>query len=288
MGGLGNQMFQYAFGSYLARKNGTELKFDLTFLLDRTPSKNEHFVFRDFDLSIFELDVAEATKKEIAALTSRTGIPFAEKVLNKLAGTKKSYIREEHFHVSEQYLELPDNVYLEGYWQSPAYFDQLPADELSRLFTFKNPVSGAAASLMETIEADNSVCVNVRRGDFVHNPFHGSMDTSYFSSAEKLLNEKYPGLSYYVFSDDIEWCRENLQFTRPVRFISHEYAGEKFQDYLRLMSACKHFIIPNSSFAWWAVWLSSNPDKTVIAPANWFSDSAIDTSDLVPSNWIRR
>lgn len=287
MGGLGNQMFQYAFGSYLAHKHGTELKFDVTFLLDRTPSKNPHFVFRDYDLSIFDIAVPEATDAEIRLLKNRTGSAFAEKVLNKLFVPKKSYVRESQFNVSEQYLNLPDNVYLEGYWQSERYFEQLPADLLASLFVFKNPVAPYAAELLEEIKSAHSVCLNVRRGDFVANDLHGTMGNDYFSAAERILNEKQADLHYFVFSDDIEWCKENLRFTRPVKFIGHRYAGEKFSDYLRLMSACRHFVIPNSSFGWWAVWFSEDPDKTVIAPKQWFGDPSIDTSDLVSERWIR-
>ena len=91
----------------------------------------------------------------------------------------------------------------------------------------------------------------------------------------------------YVFSDDIEWCRANLSFGIPTMFVGDEYAGEKGEGHMYLMSKCKYFIIANSSFSWWGAWLALFKDKIVICPKQWFGDASIDTSDLIPESWIR-
>jgi Glycosyl transferase family 11 len=285
MGGLGNQMFQYAFGRYLAHIHQAELKLDLSFLSDRTPRKG-HQVFRNYDLDIFNVKENFATPKEVFHLSKRFRIPFFDKVLNKILGVKKSYLREPHFHFSENMYNAPDNVYLEGYWQTEKYF--APVRSIIRSdFTYKNEWGAPVKELLAQINQANSVCVNVRRGDFVVNSFHGAYGIDYFQKAGEIIKNKIAHPTYFIFSDDMEWCEGNLKFAGPTVFVSHRFAGEKFRDYLRLMTACKHFIIPNSSFAWWAVWLNENPDKIVIAPEKWFNDSRVDTKDLAPPGWIR-
>lgn len=286
MGGLGNQMFQYAFGKYLAIKNNTELKLDTSFLLDRSPKK-EHFVYRDYDLSIFNIDVPFATEEEVISYTKRTSNPFLEKILTKVLGTKKSYTKDMELHFLAKHLNAPKDSYLEGYWQSEKYFEEISDILKQNDFSFKTPLMSNSKELNQKIEAANAVCINVRRGDFVTNSFHGAMGVDYYAQAEKILLDKYSDVEFFVFSDEIDWCKENLKFDVPTTYVSHEYAGKKFQDYLRLMAACKHFIIPNSSFAWWAVWLCSNDDKMVIAPKKWINDPNNSMNDLIPSSWIR-
>ena len=286
MGGLGNQMFQYAFGKYLATKHNTELKLDTSFLLDRTPQK-KHFVFRDYDLSIFNIDEQFSTTKEVNKLVSRTGNTSIDNKLNKLLNTKKSHIKDMSMEFNAAHLNIEDNTYLEGYWQSEKYFQKISRQLKNNLFTFKNPLTQQSSVLLNKIEQSNSVCINIRRGDFVTNSFHGAMGVDYYNEAEKILLQKHENLELFIFSDDIEWCENNLNFSVPTTFVGHEFAGHKFQDYLRLMAACKHFTIPNSSFAWWAVWFSSNPEKTVIAPKNWINNPPNPVDHLIPKNWIR-
>ena len=286
MGGLGNQMFQYAFGKSLAIKNNIELKLDTSFLLDRTPHK-KHFVFRDYDLSIFNVDAIFATEKEVKELTQRTSSPFVDRILNQSIGFKKSYIKDMGLVFNSTHLTIKDNAYLEGYWQSEKYFSEISLDLKQFFFTYRSLLETKAKTLINRINGVNAVCVNVRRGDFVINSFHGTMGVDYYMKAEKMLLEKYEGLEFFVFSDDIDWCKENLHFKSLTTFVGHEYAGHKFQDYLRLMSACKHFIIPNSSFAWWAVWLSTYSNKMIIAPKNWINNPPNSVDDLIPKDWIR-
>jgi len=286
MGGLGNQMFQYAFGKKLAVLNNTPLKLDTSFLLDRTPHK-EFFVFRDYDLDIFNLQVEIANKREVALLTKRLPIKIPDKILNKFIGIKNSYIIEPHFHFSEKCNSAPDNSYLEGYWQSEKYFSSISEQLKNVDFTFKNPLSDKANLLAQQILNCNAVCVNIRRADFVITSFHGTCSPEYYKKGEDIICSTISNPQYFVFSDEIDWCRENIKFDGPVTYVGHEYAGIKFQDYLRLMALCKHFIIPNSSFAWWAVWLNDIADKIVIAPKKWFNDENWNPKDLIPNTWIQ-
>jgi hypothetical protein len=127
----------------------------------------------------------------------------------------------------------------------------------------------------------------VRRGDFVNAKIHGTLGMEYYGTATKLIREKVLNPVFYIFSDDIDWCKKNILLQDPVLYIGNEFASEKARGHLSLMTACKHFIIPNSSFGWWAAWLSKNVEKTVIAPKTWFHNSDWDTKDILPKNWIK-
>jgi len=135
------------------------------------------------------------------------------------------------------------------------------------------------------------VCLNVRRGDFVSiritSQQHGVCEADYFSRAVNIIGEKENNPHLFIFSDDIEWCRANLRFEYPSTIVDHAYAGKKFGQYLQLMSMCQHYIIPNSSFGWWAAWLCSNPGKIVVTPQRWYQNPQMDTQYLIPDSWIR-
>jgi hypothetical protein len=283
-GGLGNQMFQYAFGRRLAQKYNAELRFDLSLLLDRSIKHPRH-VNRDLDLDIFGLALPLATQKNIRTLKDRVGVKSANKVINRIIGLKSTYIREPRYRFTEAVINCGPNAYLEGFWQSEKYFKPIE-QTIRELFVVKDELEPAAEQLAAQIIAENAVCVNVRRGDFVTNPFHVVLPPEFYHNAEKILLDKTENPRLYIFSDDLAWCRQNLHFQSPVTFVTHQYAGKKFQDYFRLMSYCKSFIIPNSTFAWWAAYLSKSESKIVVTTPKWYNDDAWGTNDLLLTDWI--
>jgi len=287
-GGLGNQMFQYALGRKLAQKHGTTLALDVAFLNDRTPRKD--VIFRNFDLDIFKLDPS----------VKIVNMPHYIDPVSKIAKLffilklklDKNYIKEKYFQFDPAILDVPDGSYLDGQWTSEKYFSDI-GDIIRREFLFKEALLPISEDLARVIASENSVCVNIRRADFVANKitatFHGVMDEEYFSKAMKIMeNALTTAPHFFVFSDDIEWCKKNITSQFPVTFVDHSHKGVKFGNYLHLMTLCKHFIIPNSTFGWWAAWLStSDPQKKVIAPKQWFADPKVDTRDVIPSTWTR-
>lgn len=285
MGGLGNQMFQYAAGRSLSLKNDCPLKLDLSFLLDRL-NRPADFVFRDYDLDIFKLSVDFSEIEEVNHLKYWNKNEKLNRFFNGVFGHKKSYFKQPHFHFDKSFFDKTSPVYLDGYWQSEKFFEPY-ASVIRKDFEFKFPLLESSLELADEIKQTNAVCVNVRRADFVTSDTHGTVSPDYYKTAEKLLNSRFDSLSWYVFSDDIEWCLENLRFNGRVKYITHEYAGKKFGNYLQLMTLCKHFIIPNSSFGWWAAWLSENPGKMVIAPEKWFNQGPTDTQDIIPEEWYK-
>jgi len=285
-GGLGNQMFQYAAGRRLAEKNKTKLKLDLRLLLDRTP--REHFVYRNFDLDIFRIQENIAKSYEVKILS--IGLKRALfKLLGKDVQNRRCII-EPHFHFYRELLDAPDNVYLDGHWQSYKYFADIE-QIIRKEFVFKKGFDAISMKMAQKIRSMNSVCINVRRADFVHNPIarkqHGVCSLAYYKQAEKIIYSNVNNPHFFVFSDDIAWCVDNISFNHDFTIVSHDCAGRKFDDYLHLMTLCDHYILANSSFAWWAVWLNPKKGKVVIAPKKWFNNHTIDTTDLIPKNWIR-
>jgi len=134
------------------------------------------------------------------------------------------------------------------------------------------------------------VSLHIRRGDYVSNrstlEIHGVLGIDYYVRALNLMEEKVKEPQIFVFSDDIPWARDNLKTNLPLQFIDHNGVEKNYED-LRLMSNCKNHIIANSSFSWWGAWLSSNSEKIVITPMNWFNQSNMDTRDLIPVSWYR-
>lgn len=271
MGGMGNQMFQYALGRNLSLKYNVPLKIDLSFLNRRDFGPN--FTYRNYDLDIFNI--------------------FEDFDLSNVG--KILTIKEPHFHYYENILNLVDNllkqgnsVLLDGYWQSPFYFKEYES-QIKKDFEFKDNVINSEKHIVEMlnkITSCDSVLVNIRRTDYLNNNFHGVMGIDYINQAKNIIESIVKTPHYFIFSDDIDWCKENIHINN-MTIVDHTYKGNKFNYYLQLMKNCKYCIIPNSSFAWWSSWMNTFEEKIIITPKQWFNDKNINTNDLIPSNWIR-
>lgn len=275
-GGMGNQMFQYAAGRALAVKNNTTVELDTTYLENPSPRKN--FTARDYSLDVFTIE---------ATLISHNKTPlqiFFHKIKNKFFPAKGV---ERSFQFDPKVLSLGPNAFLEGYWQSPRYFSSI-SDTIKNDFTLKHSLSEASRALMAEIRNTVSVAVHVRRGDYVGHSYHDvGITQTYYDQGLQYIADTQAIDKVYVFSDDIAWCKEHLQFPFETIYVGEEHAGIKGEGHMMLMSACKHFVIPNSTFSWWAAWLSGYEAKIVIAPKEWFTDKSINTNDLIPEEWVR-
>ncbi len=286
IGGLGNQMFQYACGKTLALKNKTSLKLDTTDLLDRS---HHNFTHRNYELNVFNINEKIASNHDIKKFELKKSLPT--RILSKL------FIKFKYKKISEQILFNYDNtltseksnLYLSGYWQNEKYFAEFES-EIRKCFTFKELPTVDNEKILQQIEACNSVSIHIRRGDYVSlksaNAFHGICSLDYYYAAIALISSKISNPLFFIFSDEPEWIKQNFIINSPFLVISHNSGEKSFED-MRLMSACKHNIIANSSFSWWGAWLNKNQNKIVIAPTKWFADDSIDTKDLIPEKWIR-
>ncbi|MFC2130282.1 alpha-1,2-fucosyltransferase [Bacteroidota bacterium] len=293
-GGLGNQMYQYAFGLHLAIKNNTELKLDLSYLNNRTPKK--FFQFRDYELDLFNIKAEIAGIRDLEPFKLPTPGFFEKRKIIKQQNrikefeSEKHYILfEPHFHFYPKALRYPKNTYIDGYWQSEKYFKGVE-DIIRRDFQFNNELEGKTAEFADKISLSNSVCLHVRHG-YLNNLrdkyVHGFVGMRYIKNAIEIIKNKIENPELYVFSDNPDWCKANIKTDIPVHFVENEIMDEKNHIYFQLMTLCRHYIIANSSFSWWGAWLSNNPNKVVIAPKKWFRFSLNNTKDLIPEKWLR-
>ena len=287
IGGLGNQMFQYATGRKLALERGVELKFDKGNLgAEVQPGVTP----RDLEINLLNTKFVLATEEEIlyfkklnSNVLSRVfqrNFPF---LLNRI------YFAESGSSYMESISKLPGSAYLDGFWQSERYFSQIRNVLLEEFQPTQN-LSETNQKLLSQIENTNSISLHFRRGDYVTNKeannYHGLINLSYYQNAVERVAEKVKDPEFFVFSDDPDWVKENFKISFPIHFIS-ENTGSKAIFDLLLMSKCKHNIIANSSFSWWGAWLNTNEEKQVIAPKNWFKDPSAKNVDLLPSSWIQ-
>lgn len=292
IGGIGNQMFQYACARHLAMLNNTELKLDLSFIRNRAPFKKD-FVFRNYDLDLFNIHATLITADDIPEYPPDWKInSIPHRLYNLfLIGLKGyKYVLEWKLNkynlmlYNKNILKKRGNIYLAGYWASPRYFEKIQAT-IRADFSFRNELPPHCISIKNDIQATQSVCINVRRKEFLVVKAMGFHGVDYINKAVKLITQHVSNPVFFVFSDDLPWCRENIKLDFPVTFLGEEYYGDKYGDYLHLMTLCRHFIISNSTYAWWGAWLSNHPDKIVVTPIKLFNDYS--DEDLIPGEWLR-
>lgn len=286
IGGLGNQMFQYAAGRYLSHLHQTELYVDTSYL---TKNPNGAYTKRDLELSVFNLDLKIATPEDIKKFSIESSNKYSRALQRHLPILFTNlYAAESGIQYQKEFLNYPKNTYLDGFWQSERYFKPIESI-LIKEFTPKESLNLDNQNWLNQINASESVSVHIRRGDYISNKnaqqHHGNLGIDYYTNALKLLTDTHKEIKVFVFSDDLNWCKENLKIDIPTYFVDANQK-QNFHFDMYLMSQCKHNIIANSSFSWWAAWLNQNQNKKVIAPKNWFADQTLNTKDLIPSSWI--
>lgn len=287
-GGLGNQLFQYATARAVAIRCNSPLIIDLSWFDEVLSTPN--VTPRKYALAPFSLPVHQVH----AQPTNLTRPGRLSRFLGRLGrrlgrSAHDNRFGEESYRFDKRVLHLQSPVQLTGYWQSPRYFSDVATQIRQDIGTFRE-LTEACVELLKKIRAADAICIHVRRGDYVTNKeassFHGLCSLDYYKNG---VNQVAHGLKLphgFVFSDDAAWVRENLNIGIDFTVVDVNSVDEPHLD-LWLMSACNHFVIANSSLSWWGAWLSTSLGKRVIAPARWFSNSTIDTSDLIPENWVR-
>lgn len=273
IGGLGNKLFQYAVGKQLSVKNKIPLKIDLSCYQDGQE--------RGYKLHYFNIEDPIASQAEVDKFLNIWESKALYAKLYRayqysLPKYKRSYYKEGGYWVYEDVLmKISTPVFLEGFWQHQKYFENLHPQVLQAI-TLKEAYKPAGYSIISQIEQDDSsVAMHIRRGDYVSDPnnlsFFGVMPVSYYQRAVAHICSKVKNPTFYVFSDDLDWVKDNIKIQEPMLFV--DIAGGK-KDYLELdtMRKCRHNIIANSSFSWWGAYLNNNPTKIVVAPAQWAAD----------------
>ncbi|MFT5663605.1 MAG: hypothetical protein ACI9YO_002934 [Gammaproteobacteria bacterium] len=280
-GGLGNQLFQYAAGRALSLKLGVPVELDHSWFAG---SKDRSYTLSEFKINATPCIGLPIISKKIKALESKV----SRKYFSQRMGVP--IFRETSFNFMREFEEISQPVFLQGYWQSEKYFDRF-SEQIRKELTFSNSVPKKCNALMESISKTQSICIHIRRGDYISNSktrkiFHAcSLD--YYKENVNRLCKNLTNPHCFVFSDDCEWARSNIKLNIPYTIVDINEANEAHLDLL-LMSLCNDFVIANSSFSWWGAWLGSFKNKRIVAPKNWFIRHDINTDDLIPSNWERR
>jgi hypothetical protein len=281
-GGLGNQLFQYAFAKSLACKNNTDFKLDIHFF--------DNQALRSYNLCNFNVIENIASLNEISVFKQTKSSAF-NFLKSKLFNTEAHIVEEKSLEFNSVYFTRSTNAYLSGYWQSEKYFSDIKT-QIQKEFTPKTAPSATNCALLDKIKSNNAISLHIRRGDFemdkAVNKIHGTCSLAYYQNAADLVANKLIDPIFFIFSDDINWARYNLKLNYKLHFVDINDEHSAFED-LRLMYNCKHHIIANSTFSWWGAWLNTKPDKIVVAPVNWFNDAGLNyqAKDIVPETWIR-
>lgn len=261
MHGLGNQLFQYAVGRNLSLKLNCPLKFDIS-----------HFDEKD-----------SCRKYEMAYFCQPS---LVETNLEAHINDEFHFHNQPHFRFDEKLQNITCNTFLIGFWQSEKYFwehREILFDDLKIKKEFIKNVAGKATE----IQKENSVCVHVRRGDYLQKAnYFGVLSVGYYAKALDYLRRNTGKFKVYFFSDDMDWVKENIRIKEDHEFVSGIISKNNVEDFY-LMTNCRHHIIANSSFSWWAAWLNPNKEKTIIAPEKWFNSNQYHPDDVVPDNWIK-
>jgi hypothetical protein len=294
-GGLGNQMFQYAAGLALAEHRRTVLKLDVSWFREYA----EHEAHNRYALSCFNITEQFATQEEVDRVAGvkltrleRWSVAFAKRL--HFYRYARRHIGPSHIHYEtreapERFFNAPDPTYLYGMWQSERYFASV--GNLLRLhFSFRYPPQPAVSAIAERIRREGpSVAVHFRRGDYVHNTAFnerlGVLSADYYERAIARIREQFPDATLFIWSDDIEAVSREFRPPGSHVFVRTTQPWHSFDD-MRLMSACDHAIISNSTFAWWAAWLNPSPSKIVIAPKLWRRSAPEEWRQAIPENWV--
>ncbi len=277
-GGLGNQLFQYATARALSLRSNVGLALDLRLVEGQGP--------RTAGLQHFNISAPAAQAHHVP--------PERQKFLRynlwrRLGIGGPRQIAEQGFGYNALVGgKLPD-AYLNGFWQTERYFKEVNAVIRADL-AFRTAPSPLNQSIIDDMRATPSISLHVRRGDYVTSArfsktyAHCSIDY-YRAGLEQIAKSLSSKPTLYIFSDDAAWVRENMQFDYATRYMDHNDTYSQAHEDLRLMAACQHHIIANSTFSWWGAWLNPSPEKIVIAPKQWYAPNMPQNPDIIPDGW---
>lgn len=277
-GGLGNQMFQYAFGKSISILNNQELKFDTIFF--------EKQDFRKLEITNYSVDINKSKNKEVAEVLFPRNFPLKwfSFITNKIWKYSDKYIKEKKsFSFDKSVLNLNGNFYFDGYWQNIKYFENI-RETLLREYKIKEKLDTYSESIIKKMSESESVSLHVRAGDYLKIPEVGSIcNMDYYQKAISYIKGKISNPVFFVFSEDKEYVKKMLPSNLKYEMINSNI-GKPHID-LYLMSKCRHNIIANSSFSWWSAWLNQNQNKIIVSPKTWHTNSK--EREIILDNWVK-
>jgi Glycosyl transferase family 11 len=289
-GGLGNQLFQYAYGYSIAMQNKCDLVLDTRFYEDFFIEKNKRFTRQK--VQILNLNLEHSTLyRDIDVKLPLVSI-LQKKNMNRLIRIPKRfnvsinngyrYVKETRFNYDENLSQLKGQYfYLDGYWQCEKYFNKYRNEILKQFVIRSNTVEEYLN--VNSIRSTCSVAVHIRRGDYVnnHNKFSNLylLTETYYKRAMQFFTSKFGTPNFYIFTNDVKWAMDKFSDFHNCTFVNVDRNMSDIEEF-QIMASCRHQIISNSTFSWWAGWLNIYPEKIVIAPDKWFGNR-----DIIPATW---
>ncbi len=277
--GLGNQLFQYATGRALAERLNTSLLLDkMRFAYNAT---------RDLEITSFRIRARMLPDRLADVLDAGEQAPGWKSSLNRLASRWITTLKDSQEGYDDAVSSLKGNCRLDGFWQSEKYFREIRPQLLEELEP-RDPLPVRLLDFVRRVPDEESVAVHVRRGDVTDKSLyattHGALAAPYYAEALARFGARFPNAKFYIFSDDPGWCEEHLPNLPAIEIVSGKLTRSAVHD-LITMKHCRHFIVGNSTFSWWAAWLGTHPAKRVLAPARFFRVPNGWEKDLRPTEW---
>jgi hypothetical protein len=284
-GGLGNQLFCYAAARAAAHRLGCVLRFDLC---DYRDNKD-----REFALERYHIVGRESTDQEFRPYREMMRHTLKNRILNKVGYRRRCgkyrIFKQNGFGYDPDILSIRPHTLLRGAFQCERFFEDV-SEIIRSEFIPKEEPDSVNREISHRICDSNSVCIHVRRTDYITDARYANIirpcSIAYYMQALDRMNDSIEDPTYFVFSDEPDWCRANLDFNRKVYYIDANGPGEPWKD-LHLISQCRHHIIANSTFSWWGAWLAQHAEQKVIAPGVWLIAKDLDSSQVVPPRWMR-
>lgn len=278
-GGLGNQMFQWAFARMIEETTDVDIYLDMSYF--------SNSYARPYELNKFVLEpkfvTGTATKLKLEILWALRSLFNGQNFFGL-----NLYV-EPQFNFDRNISRIKPNSYIAGFFQSELYF-RFVANKLRDDFKFDLLPNDENRQIIQQINSGTSISLHIRRGDYVQKKryaeTYATCSPDYYKRAVEYIADKYPDPTIFVFSDDSEWVQKHLRLPYKCVFVTNNKGKESYND-MRLMSLCSHNIIANSTFSWWGAWLNNNEQKIVVAPKKWFNDDSIIQTDIIPKNWIK-
>ena len=288
-GGLGNQMFQYAFGRKISLTKKIPVKYDIFHFI------NDKIYNRHYDLDHFNVRVDIATATEVNQLIyGRYKTKFSKyaiKIIDKaLPNHKRRVVKQLKKGLNHFVLKASDNIYIDGYWGNENYFKNI-ANTIRKEFTLKEKLDDKNLEIKKKIMSVNSVSIHVRRGDYLTvegaKGIFAVCTREYYENAIQKICSIVDNPHFFIFTQGYDWAENNFKQNVPITIVKN---NESYKD-LELMKHCKHHIIANSTFSWWGAWLNENPGKIIIAPKIWYKKKSYQTmyekGNLILKDWIK-
>lgn len=293
MGGLGNQMFQYAAGKAAALRTGDTLVLDHS-LVGPPKDGNRVDPIRTFDLDVFGLQDRLASPFEVALFNGHPD-SLGLKVIHRVAHLTRRFpllMQKDNVFTENLLNRRRGNVCLVGRWQSESYFTD-HANAIRDEFAFRHldPLP-YARRVVEQCIGEECVAIQTRRADYVTHPVYsrslGALTAQYYLEAIDAVRSRLsqPHLKIYVGGDDMDWCAATFGKLSNVVLLDQEKSKRGYCSHMWMLSHFRHHVISNSTFAWWAAWLGEKPDSVIVTPAQWTRDDTKPCERLIPARWI--